>query len=238
LIKIKMRIALVDVDDCLVCNATGAINHELIARLSGDGSDEKGETFDAVWLFSGRNALDMWRHIMRFGQQTHRAVWMPQLLTRVRDELEAGGVRVAGISLPYDKVFGWAPGDGYAKSGLAALEQTFIDDANADDSADDSTDNADAAAVTSPAFRMNQILVRIKTTMADVDDGMMLQLAMSGDMNKCGQLGHFVKSLIANAKVTLVYFDDRTDNLNACADYASKLGIDLELETVHVTFTH
>ena len=206
---IKTKVALVDADNCLVSNETGGMNQNLINYLL------KGK-FDHIWIFSGRNGLDTWRHVLKMGKPI--PAWKTQLLINMKNILESKGLILSGMSLPYDHVFQHKCGDGYRICKLEQLESMLR--------------------LLDP-FDKSKALKMIKNVTAEMDEEMQMQLAISGDMSKKGQVKYFADNVLNKLNsedIEISLFDDLKENLQTVSTYIKEECPKISIRTFNVDF--
>lgn len=208
------KLALIDIDNCLVANVNSALNIDLVTKV-------RDEECDAIWLFSGRNGTDMWRHVLRMGHPPPD--WQSQLIFRLMERLDQEGVHIDGVSLPYDHVYGLPPGTGYTEKGLAQVEREI------------------ASVLTGSYSEIERI---ISNKLAGVDEHMLMELAITDDMKKEGQIKHLFKHIFASrpdddTQYNVIFYDDLRDNLEAVEKHlsSSRQQKDIEITTVFTDFS-
>lgn len=110
----KQKIALVDIDQCLISNRDSEYNENLLGFL------EEGK-YDQIWLISGRTTQDLIMHVLKDKPEQDQT-WKMQLLINIEKQLtQRFSVKFRGISTPHDHVLQTTPGTGREK--YKALEQ-------------------------------------------------------------------------------------------------------------------
>jgi len=89
------KIALVDIDNCLISNKTSDYNEELIKHLLQ-------QKFNGIYLVTGRTSSDIHLHVLQGGNPS--GDWQGQLLTKIPDNLKKLDLQINGITTPHDVV--------------------------------------------------------------------------------------------------------------------------------------
>ncbi len=216
------KIAFIDVDMTLVDNTTSAFNEGLLKFLA-DGE------FDEVYLVTGRNANDLWQHVLQLGNKPEH--WRDQLLCNIVDKLKQLKINVAGVSMPYDHYLAAQPGKGkfIIKQAGDAAEQFYFSFEQEIEHLDDAKINRLVIA--------NKFLERtggycyVEDPFEPVPNqelslALPTYLAMIGDTEKKGQFEFLLQRIAANgvelADIDLYFFDDKVENISTAKTIFSK----------------